>query len=307
MSTLDDIARSALEADVKEYVRLIDDVAILLASEKGFTRRLKVEGRLVMIESAGEAIVVGDLHGDLESLVHMLKASTFMEKAAQGMDTFLIFLGDYGDRGAYSAEVYYLVLKLKQLFPQNVILMRGNHEGPDDLLAQPHDLPESLEERFADTGSTVYARLRGLFGSLYTAVIIKDLCLLVHGGAPRSATLKALAYAHQEHPKSMVLEEILWSDPADNIRGTYPSPRGAGRLFGEDVTQKLLDMLGVKVLIRGHEPTSEGFKTNHHGKVVTLFSRKGPPYFNESAAYLQLDLTLELRNVSDLLPFIHKF
>jgi protein phosphatase len=278
-----------------------------LASEKGLVGSLKVDGRLVRVQSAGEAIIVGDLHGDLESLVHILKASAFMEKASQGTGMLLIFLGDYGDRGAYSAEVYYIVLRLKQLFPQNVILMRGNHEGPEDLLAEPHDLPESLRERFAEEGSRVYEKLRGLFDSLFTAVIVEKLCLLVHGGAPRDATLEGLAYAHQTHPKTTMLEEILWSDPSDDIRGTCSSPRGAGRLFGEDVTQKLLDKLDVKVLVRGHEPTPEGFKINQHGKVLTLFSRKGPPYFNTSAAYLQLDLTLKLGNASDFLPFIHKF
>jgi len=96
------------------------------------------------------------------------------------------------------------------------------------------------------------------------------------------------------------LEEILWSDPEEGIIGTYPSPRGAGKLFGEDVTAKFLRMLNVKVLIRGHEPSEAGYKINHHGKILTLFSRKGEPYFNNQAAYLQLDLTAKVGSAYQL-------
>jgi protein phosphatase len=83
--------------------------------------------------------------------------------------------------------------------------------------------------------------------------------------------------------------------------------RGAGKFFGKNITEKVLAKLNVKVLIRGHEPCEEGFKINHEGKVLTLFSRKGSPYFNEHGAYLDLPLSEKFENVAQLLPFIHKF
>jgi len=83
--------------------------------------------------------------------------------------------------------------------------------------------------------------------------------------------------------------------------------RHARALFGEDVTRNFLEMLGVKVLIRGHEPAPKGSKINHQGKVLTLFSRKGQPYFNSTAAYLQFDLSIKLQNAHDLVQHIHKF
>jgi diadenosine tetraphosphatase ApaH/serine/threonine PP2A family protein phosphatase len=309
MMNLTEIVRRALDADSKEYINLIEESTQLLASEKGQIESLSIEGRLVKMKPSGEAVIVGDLHGDLESLVYIAKTSGFMEKAAQGKEVFLVFLGDYGDRGPFSPEVYYVVLKLKQLYPQRVVLMRGNHEGPDDLLASPHDLPENLRERFGEEeGPVVYFKIRELFRTLYVAVIVKELCVMIHGGVPSQASsLDDLKYAHLKHPKEEHLEEMLWSDPNETIRGTVPSPRGAGRLYGEDVTQKLLNMLNVKMLIRGHEPAQEGFKINHHGKVLTLFSRKGSPYFNSSAAYLQLHLSSNPKNTNELLPYILKF
>ncbi|RLI41233.1 hypothetical protein DRO69_11810, partial [Candidatus Bathyarchaeota archaeon] len=66
-------------------------------------------------------------------------------------------------------------------------------------------------------------------------------------------------------------------------------------------------MLNVNVLIRGHEPSVEGFKINHDGKVLTLFSRKGSPYHNEYGAYLQLNLSEILENAKQLQRYVHKF
>jgi len=298
----------AVKASSHELLQVIEDAVQLLTIEAGKVGSLEITGKLVKVPPRGEVIVVGDIHGDLESLVHILKNSDFVGKTRRGKDPLLVFLGDYGDRGLYSPEIYYAVLKLKGMFPQKVVLMRGNHEGPNDLLAYPHDLPAQLSRKFGEAGAEVYAKLRELFDQLYNAVLVEDRYILLHGGAPsKASTMKDLAYAHEKHPRETHLEEILWSDPNDFIKGTYPSPRGAGRLFGEDVTEKLLKMLNVKVLIRGHEPSEEGFKTNHNGKILTLFSRRGSPYYNEHGAYLQLSASEKLENAKQLLQYVRKF
>ena len=103
------------------------------------------------------------------------------------------------------------------------------------------------------------------------------------------------------------MEELLWNDPDEQAHGVFPSPRGAGNLFGKTVTQEVLAKLNVKILIRGHEPAGEGYKINHDGKILTLFSRKGPPYFNTYGAYLDMPLAEKFENANQLLPYIHKF
>jgi len=298
----------AVKASSDELFQVVEDAVPLLTIEAGKVGSIEIAGKLVSVPPRGEIIVVGDIHGDLESLVHVLKSSDFVGKARRGRDSLLVFLGDYGDRGLYSSEVYYVILKLKEMFPRKVVLMRGNHEGPNDLLPYPHDLPVQLNRKFGEAGAEIYTKLRKLFDQLYNAVLVEDRYILLHGGVPsKASTMEDLAYAHEKHPRETHLEEILWSDPNDSIKGTYPSPRGAGRLFGEDITEKLLKMLNVKVLIRGHEPSEEGFKTNHNGKVLTLFSRRGPPYLNEHGAYLQLSASEKLENAKQLQPYIHKF
>jgi diadenosine tetraphosphatase ApaH/serine/threonine PP2A family protein phosphatase len=302
------LAESATRSSVEEFLRLVGSVSRRLATENGRIGTLKITGRLIEAAPVGEAIIVGDLHGDLKSLVHILEDSKFLSKARSGGDVLLIFLGDYGDRGTHSPEVYYVVLKLKEMFPERVILMRGNHEGPPDLLAYPHDLPIQMKNKFGNKGSEAYLKLRELFNHLYTGVIIEDRIVLLHGGAPSQATtVNDIAYAHKKHPQESHLEEILWSDPWKEIKGTIASPRGAGRLFGEDVTKKLLAMLNVKVLIRGHQSCPDGYKTDHSQKVLTLFSRKGAPYNNSYGAYLHLDISQKVEKPKQLLKGIHKF
>ncbi|MGQ9460809.1 MAG: metallophosphoesterase [Candidatus Bathyarchaeaceae archaeon] len=305
---LSNLMDAAIKTSPNEFLKLIENTIQLLAEEKSHIGSLHVTGKLVRTPPTGEAIIVGDLHGDLESLAHILKDSNFMKKAREGEDILLIFLGDYGDRGLNSPEVYYVALKLKELFPERVVLMRGNHEGPDDLLAHPHDLPIHLNMKFGEKGLDVYSKLRQLSNHLYSAVLIDERYILLHGGAPSQAsTTDDIAYAHKKHPSERHLEEILWSDPIDGIKGTYPSPRGAGRLFGENTTDKILELFNVKALIRGHEPSGDGFKTNHSGKVLTIFSRRGPPYFNEYGAYLHLNIFQKVENAKQLLQGIRRF
>jgi protein phosphatase len=308
LKEISSIIKEALKANSTAFVQLVDSVVSLMAEEAKQTERTELLGKLVKVKPVGKAAIVGDIHGDLESLMHILEESRFLELAEKGENVLLIFLGDYGDRGDYSVEVYYTVLTLKQLFPANVLLLRGNHEGPEDILAYPHDLPMQLRMRFGKDGLKVYERVRELFSSFYNAALVEKQYIIIHGGVPSQARgIEDLAYAHEKHPRESHLEEMLWSDPVENLKGVYASPRGAGKLFGVDVTERFLKMLDVKVFIRGHEPCENGFKTNHNGKILTLFSRKGMPYLNEQGAYLYMDLFLETETADDLKSFIRLF
>jgi diadenosine tetraphosphatase ApaH/serine/threonine PP2A family protein phosphatase len=290
------------------FIEIVEKAIDLLRGESGRIGNQTIAERLVKLEPSGEALVIGDLHGDLESLITILKSSGFIQKIAASKDATLIFLGDYGDRGARSAEVYYTILKLKLAFPEQVIILRGNHEGPEDLMASPHDLPLQFQFRFKDNWRAVYSKVRELFAYLYNAVLVEERYLMVHGGlSPEISSVQDLANANKTHPEKDFLEDLLWSDPNDTVRNVLYSPRGAGKLFGKSVTEKVLQKLNVKILIRGHEPCEEGFKLNHDGKVLTLFSRKGSPYFNAYGAYLQLPLSEKFENAEQLVPWIHKF
>jgi len=310
-STISDayiLAQLATKSTAEEFIELVRKAEVQLSNENGSCGKLEIMGRLVNVLPVGEAIIIGDLHGDLDSLVYVLNETRFLTKARKKEVVTLFFLGDYGDRGSKSPEVYYVVLKLKELFPKNVILLRGNHEGPRDLIAYPHDLQIRLKNKFGTRGLKAYLSLRALFDNLYTAAIIKGSYVLLHGGVPSQATtINDIAYAHEKHPRKPHLEEILWNDPWNQIKGTISSPRGAGRLFGQDVTKKLLEILNVKVLIRSHQCCQNGYESTHQDTVLTIFSTKSPPYTNNFGAYLRLNLSKKVKTTRQLLKNVHIF
>jgi hypothetical protein len=77
----------------------------------------------------------GDLHGDVHSLLtylvylqeqgHLDPTDGFKIK---DKNFYILFLGDYVDRGLYGAEVLYTIMRLKLANPDKVFMVRGNHE-----------------------------------------------------------------------------------------------------------------------------------------------------------------------------------
>ena len=304
---LSSLVDEALKVQCGSFVETIDKATALLQKASGQFGNLTIDHHLVILEPIGEALVIGDLHGDLGSLVVILQSSRFLEKMERKTDTVLIFLGDYGDRGEKSVELYSLILKLKLAFPEQVVLLRGNHEAPRDLLGYPHDLPFLFQSRFGYDWRRVYQKTKTLWNYLYNAVYVENRYLMVHGGVSLGIrNLRDIAQAQENHNVDL-LEDLLWSDPDEDIQGVSYSPRGAGKLFGKNVTEEVLRCVNAQVLIRAHESSDFGFRINHGGKVLTLFSRKGSPYFNKYGAYLLLPFFKKIENAEQLVPWVHKF
>lgn len=84
------------------------------------------------VPAGSEVILHGDLHGDIRSLVRSLKALNergYLDGfRITKPNTYLVFLGDYTDRGLYGVEVIYTILRLKLANPDHVHMVRGNHE-----------------------------------------------------------------------------------------------------------------------------------------------------------------------------------
>jgi len=251
----------------------------------------EVNGKLVTVLPEGEALILGDLHGDHRSLRNIMR-KTNLHKRLKKEDSFtLICLGDYVDRGPAQVQVLHTLLSYLNEYPKRVILLRGNHEGPADLKVSPHDFPQELMRRFGDEWRTIYASYRRLFDSLHTACLIEGRALLLHGGIPTEADcLEDIAKAHLTHPLTSHLEEILWNDPS-TLPGVNYSFRGSGKMFGVDIASSFLNKVDVKTLIRGHECYDAGYHF-HDGKILTLFSCKLPIYRNKKLAYLQIPLEL---------------
>ncbi len=276
-----------------ELARLMRRVRQIHESEVSRRRAGEAEragGVLLFQEPPRRVIVVGDLHGDKATLRRILaKSWTLLDKA------LIVFLGDYVDRGTPEgqASVLAAVLRLKLAAPERVILLRGNHEPPPGLEPSPHDFPIALIRLCPDKAGELYEEARLLFDTMPHAALVRGWALLVHGGVPTSTIegedeLQILGGADDNRE---ALVEILWNDPSDAVEWRSPNyHRGIGYLWGPRVTAEAMQRLGVKFIIRGHEATLKGYKLNHkvngNFRVVTLFSRVGPPYGSASAAFL---------------------
>jgi len=250
---------------------------------------------------SGEAIIIGDIHGDLDTMIEIFRKTdliSFLESGGK-----LISLGDIIDRGPNQVEAINIILWLKINYPENVVFIRGNHEPPPQLPPYPHDFPYILRYKFGEKGSELYNLYFTLFQSLPHAGITRNRLFLVHGGIPPER--HDIKYLRDPDPKT--LEYLLWSDPFEGF-GSMPSMRGAGHEFGKDITISFLEENNLIAIIRGHEPC-EGYKFNHDNRVLTLFSRVGEPYFNYTAAYLRipLDENLDITMIKDFITTITRY
>ena len=77
--------------------------------------------------------------------------------------------------------------------------------------------------------------------------------------------------------------------------GLALSDRGAGCLFGEDVTDQFLHHNKLKLIVRSHECIDDGCEATHHNKVYTLFSASN--YCGDAGNYGAI-MTFEYRKHS---------
>ena len=238
----------------------------------------KISNKIVELQIPEKLVIIGDVHGDLRALNSILRKIK-IDKFVLNHNNKIIFLGDYVDRGLGSVEVLHTICSLKIRHPHSVVLMRGNHEAPIEFPISSHDLPKRMAERFGRRiGAEIYqTKIMKLFQLLYLITIVEGELFLVHGGVPTDLRDVVKKFndisANEKGLIDEIMEEILWNDPRTLPEGKEweNSRRGLGKHFSLDVTKKWLSISNTKVIVRGHEPCN-GFKLDHDGRVLTLFS-----------------------------------
>lgn len=107
----------------------------------------------MVVQPGAQIAIHGDLHGDIFSLMKFLydlkqKGYIDNEFRIAKDNAYLLFLGDYTDRGKYGVECIYTILRLKVANPSKVILVRGNHEDFD--LTSRYGFAEEIIRKYAD-------------------------------------------------------------------------------------------------------------------------------------------------------------
>lgn len=236
-----------------------------------------------------ELIVLGDLHGSYACFKAALMQSQFIERAlrrkqdpANNPDVKLVLLGDYIDRGTFGFEgVLRAALHLFVSFPDQVILLRGNHEllaRVDGRVISAVTPAEALAQLATRAPTELLEAYRHLFEHMPTSLLC-DRTLFAHGGIPREDTLDGRFRDLSALDDQVVRFEMMWSDPMQTDIVPVELQRANARFtFGRDQFRAFMQKIDCDTMIRGHEQVDAGFKTvfdiGDH-KLHTLFSVGG--------------------------------
>ncbi|KAJ1338704.1 serine/threonine-protein phosphatase PP1-1 [Microdochium nivale] len=198
-------------------------------------------------------------------------AETTSNAPVTNADPKFIFLGDFVDRGYFSLETFTLLMCLKARYPEQIILVRGNHESRQ--ITQVYGFYEECQQKYGN--ASVWKACCQVFDFLVLAAIVDGEILCVHGGlSPEIRTIdqiRVVARA-QEIPHEGAFCDLVWSDPED-VETWAISPRGAGWLFGDKVATEFNHVNGLKLIARAHQLVNEGYKYHFpQNSVVTVWS-----------------------------------
>ncbi|XP_057484352.1 serine/threonine-protein phosphatase BSL3-like [Actinidia eriantha] len=222
--------------------------------------------------------IFGDLHGQFGDLMRLFDEYGSPSTAGDIAYIDYLFLGDYVDRGQHSLETITLLLALKVEYTQNVHLIRGNHEAADinALFGFRIECIERMGER---DGIWVWQRINRLFNWLPLAALIEKKIICMHGGIGRSINhveqIENLQRPITMEAGSIVLMDLLWSDPTENdsVEGLRPNARGPGLVtFGPDRVMEFCNNNDLQLIVRAHECVMDGFERFAQGHLITLFS-----------------------------------
>lgn len=229
------------------------------------------------IDHVDSLIIVGDLHGDLPALILCLRK--YISILRSRSDTCLVFLGDYIDRGAASADIVFILALLKVMFPSRIYLCRGNHE---DSAAYDFGgnftgftMLNSLEKRTGNGKEVFYAYLSFVIFICSLSCIIVDKSLLcTHGGFSQGCTYEMFVGKKLEFVPTVMttgishpIKCLMWED--------YPFiqtvDRGMGcRNLGPVVFDKMLRDNGFNLFVKAHVHNAAGSHI-HEESVADLY------------------------------------
>ncbi|KAH0796860.1 Ser/Thr protein phosphatase [Histomonas meleagridis] len=236
--------------------------------------------------------ICGDIHGQLFDLGNLFLAGGDIK------DTQYLFMGDYVDRGYQSIQTFLYLAFLKVKYPQQIHLLRGNHEARSVNFA--HGLSDSSLKLY--NTHTVYKLLNESFDLLPCCAVIDQRVFSVHGGISRHAPSLMniqLCDRFREIPSAefdevtdndRILIDLYWSDPSDDVEEYARGPRGAGSLYGRKAFDRFMHFNHLNLLTRSHQMAEEGFHYYFGDRLLLVWSAPNYMYTtNSKATVLKLD------------------
>jgi serine/threonine-protein phosphatase PP1 catalytic subunit len=217
-----------------------------------------------LLELAPPVKIVGDIHGQYTDLIRMFEMCGFPPNSNY------LFLGDYVDRGKQSLETILLLMCYKLKFPENFFLLRGNHECAN--VTRVYGFYDECKRR---CNIKVWKAFVDTFNTLPIAAIVAQKIFCVHGGLSPSLShmddIRQIARP-TDVPDYGLLNDLLWSDPADMENDWESNERGVSYCFGKKVIMEFLQRHDFDLVCRAHMVVEDGYEFFTDRVLVTVFS-----------------------------------
>lgn len=214
-------------------------------------------------------IPIGDIHGDFEMfkyILFQLIKEKYLDENLQIIDERIkiVFMGDYIDNGYHQLAVLCLVLLLKIINPNNVYLIKGNHENP--VTYNTYGFLKELQKHFPEEWIDIKKYIDQLFDTLPSLLYLQ----MPNG--------KRLHFSHGSAPLEDVWDNInIWlNDPlSNNFMHIYTqqcewgewsglkydcSCREIYTKFGLESISKYRELLNIASIHCGHQDLEYGCK-----------------------------------------------
>jgi len=259
----------------------------LIQVEEGQLRQLIVSARDVLLrqppllELQAPVKVMGDIHGQFQDLLKIFEANGLPPAANY------LMLGDYVDRGRQSIETISLLLAYKVKYPENMFLLRGNHECAS--ITRLYGFYDECKRRY---NIKLWKGFCDAFNCLPSAALIDDQIFCMHGGiSPELTSLDQVRnlVRPSDIPDSGLLCDLLWADPSQDLSGWAENDRGVSFTFGPDVLTQFNHRMGLDLIVRAHQVVEDGYEFFGNRQLVSLFS--APNYcgeFDNAAAVMAI-------------------
>eukprot|EP01118_Nematostelium_gracile_P003658 TRINITY_DN14230_c0_g1_i1.p1 TRINITY_DN14230_c0_g1~~TRINITY_DN14230_c0_g1_i1.p1 ORF type:complete len:327 (-),score=69.57 TRINITY_DN14230_c0_g1_i1:28-1008(-) len=239
----------------------------------------------MLLELEAPIKICGDVHGQYYDLLRLF------DYGGLPPNTNYLFLGDYVDRGKQSLETICLLLCFKVKYPDNIFLLRGNHECAN--ISRVYGFYDECKRRLSVKTWKIFVEC---FNCLPVAALIEDKIFCMHGGlSPNLKNLQQITSLPRpvDVPEAGLLCDLLWSDPEKNLDGWGDNDRNISYTFGADVVHNFLQKHDLDLVVRAHQVVEDGYEFFAGRRLVTIFS--APNYceeFDNSGALMSVNQDL---------------